>query len=197
MTSMHQNLTKEEGTRVASLVYLIFAIFGMLANLALPLLLKSTSSHNNPQSLSGQIRNLDACCRHFKYQFSNAWASCEVLFAVCMLATFFVESWVGASVLITYCGVPWAMTQWAPFAILGEILSSSSEKDIFGEDCKGSILGLHNVAISAPQVPAALASSGIFWIARFLGSQDGGVWVLRAGAGVSIFAAYLASKLEV
>jgi solute carrier family 45, member 1/2/4 len=178
------------------MVYLIFAIVGVSTNLILPSILKTTYWNRDLKPSSRRKWGSDADNHRPGYKFASAWAICETLFALCMLATFFVKSWVGISVLIAYSGVSWAMAQWAPFAIIGEALSTLPGTENSTEDFKGTILGLHNVAISAPQVPAALVSSGILWIAQEFGNQDGGVWVLRGGACVTLYAAYLASRLD-
>ena len=60
----------------------------------------------------------------------------------------------------------------------------------------GAIMGLHNVAISSPQILAALACSGIFSLAKMMGSQTGTGWVLRAGGGAALGAAYLTSRFN-
>jgi len=60
----------------------------------------------------------------------------------------------------------------------------------------GAIMGLHNVAISAPQIVAALACSGIFGLAKVTGSHYGTGWVLRAGGVAALGAAYLTYRFE-
>ena len=178
------------------MVYLIFAIVGVITNLILPSILKTAYCNRDLKPSSRRKWGSDAGNHHPGYRFAIAWTVCEAFFALCMLATLFVKSWVGVSVLIAYSGVSWAMAQWAPFTILGEEISTLPGAEGSTEDFIGTILGLHNVAISAAQIPAALVSSGIFWIAREVGNQDGGVWVLRGGACVTLCAAYLASKLD-
>lgn len=60
----------------------------------------------------------------------------------------------------------------------------------------GAIMGLHNVAISAPQIFAALVCSVIFWLAKLAGNPYGTGWVLRAGGVAASGAAYLTYRLE-
>lgn len=109
-----------------------------------------------------------------------------------MLATIFVGTWIGGTILIASAGISWALTVWVPFAIIGEELRN--EKTTDAEDRTGEIMSIHNMAISAPQIVAALLSSGVFWIAGELGSLDGTGWVLRTGACATLVAAYLSSE---
>jgi solute carrier family 45, member 1/2/4 len=63
-----------------------------------------------------------------------------------------------------------------------------------GEDQAGVILGIHNVAIAAPQVIATLVSSLIFKALQKGRSEPGDTsvaWVLRFGGLCAIAAAYL------
>ncbi|KAK4690270.1 hypothetical protein P7C71_g6480, partial [Lecanoromycetidae sp. Uapishka_2] len=126
-----------------------------------------------------------------------------------MLATFFVNSQANATFVIASVGLSWALTLWAPFAIIGNELAARQSlqdtiSDISGEEPPpvsrdvqaGAIMGLHNVAISAPQIIAALASSGIFELAKLRGSSNGTAWVLRSGGFAALGAAYLTSRLE-
>jgi solute carrier family 45 protein 1/2/4 len=50
------------------------------------------------------------------------WCGAQVLFVACMLATFFVSSVPAAYAVIATTGLAWALSQWAPFALLGELV---------------------------------------------------------------------------
>lgn len=97
------------------------------------------------------------------------------------------------------------MTLWAPFAIIGieiatlQDLLSSDPEDRVGAvtDCDaGIILSLHNIAISAPQILAALVCSGVFWLAQFLRSSDSTSWTFRVGGLSALVAAWLSRDLS-
>ncbi|KAK5277258.1 hypothetical protein LTR16_010030, partial [Cryomyces antarcticus] len=103
---------------------------------------------------------------------TTAWALSHLLFAFAMFTTFFVTSQLGGTLLVALVGLSWAVTLWAPFAIIGVELatrqrhrgSSDGEEELAfpTDDQAGATIGFHNVAISAPQIIAALACSGIF-----------------------------------
>ena len=151
------------------------------------------------------------------------WTYAHAFFALAMFSTFFATSQAAATLIIASAGLSWALTLWAPYAIIGNELASSSsssrqsfqnslDNDIDGEQVPlstltiendddnevqaGAVMGLHNVAISAPQIVAALACSGIFGLAKAVGSPYGTEWVLRAGGVAAVGAAWLTYRFE-
>ncbi|KAK1221622.1 hypothetical protein PQX77_015566 [Marasmius sp. AFHP31] len=70
-----------------------------------------------------------------KMHLSTLWALSHLVFALCMLGTFFTSSVSGASTLIAITGSSWAVALWAPSALLGEaILTDSNLTRLAGED---------------------------------------------------------------
>ena len=122
-----------------------------------------------------------------------------------------------ATAVVGLVGISWAMTLWAPFALISAEVSKRdaarrsriagrgngeefyARADDESEDQAGIILGLHNVAIAAPQVIATLASSLIFKMIqkpRGETGDDSVGWVLRFGGGAALIAAYMTSRIE-
>ena len=54
-----------------------------------------------------------------------------------------------------------------------------------------SVIGIHNAAISAPQVVSALVCSAVFGIVNALGWRDGTAWVMRIGGVAALGAGWL------
>lgn len=150
----------------------------------------------------------------------RAWFWSHILFATAMWLTFAVHTTRQATVLVAFLGIPWALTNWAPFAIIaaeigkrdairrhkirppptedGQLLASG-EDPAQGADQAGVVLGIHNVAIAAPQVIATLVSSAIFKaLQKPRGSvgDDSVAWVLRFGGLAALVAAYFTLKLS-
>ncbi|OAL31792.1 hypothetical protein AYO22_00662 [Fonsecaea multimorphosa] len=132
----------------------------------------------------------------------TVWMSSHILFASCMLLTLVVKSWEGTVVLVSLAGFSWAATQWIPHAIVGADISpgvdDDDDDDEAAEDLRqhrGAILGLHSLAISTPQIIAALVSSGIMSGMTKLGSVEPAAWTLRAAAMPAMVAATLACRL--
>ncbi|KAL1413550.1 hypothetical protein Q8F55_001324 [Vanrija albida] len=57
------------------------------------------------------------------------WWMAQILFAVTMALTTFTTSVGGAYFLIGVTGVSWALTQWAPFALIGELVLIDGTRD--------------------------------------------------------------------
>lgn len=55
-----------------------------------------------------------------------AWVVGHILFAFAMLCAPFVHSVGGATFVVGLCGLPWALTCWAPFALLGDEIARMS-----------------------------------------------------------------------
>jgi solute carrier family 45 protein 1/2/4 len=146
----------------------------------------------------------------------RSWFISHIMFAVLMGLTFIVRDTMTATILVALIGIPWTLTNWAPFAIIsseisksdamrrGLIRPTSHDMGLLGADeddsadQAGVILGIHNVAIAAPQVIATLVSSVIFKALqkpRGIAGDDSVAWVLRFGGICAIIAAFLTLRL--
>ena len=149
----------------------------------------------------------------------RAWFLSHIMFALATWLTFWVRSTRAATILVAFIGIPWALTNWAPFALIaaeiskrdairrrqipapataeGELLAHG-EDPAEGADQAGVVLGIHNVAIAAPQVIATLVSSAIFKALqkpRGTPGDESVAWVLRFGGCAAIIAAYLTTRI--
>ncbi len=124
-----------------------------------------------------------------------------------MASTFFISTPTQATILAGIVGLPWALSLWAPFALISaEISKRDSEARRGGwqsgnkpEDQAGAILGLHNVAVAAPQVVSTLVSSAIFKLAQKQRGEpyDSSVgWVLRFGGLAALVAAVFTWRIR-
>ncbi|KAL8739343.1 MAG: hypothetical protein Q9181_000074 [Wetmoreana brouardii] len=133
----------------------------------------------------------------------RAWLLSHLLFALCMALTFFITTPLAGTILAGVVGVSWALSLWAPFALISAEISkrdaTARKTGGVNDDQAGVVLGLHNVAISAPQILATLVSSAIFRIAqkpRGEAGDDSVGWVLRFGGVAALVAAYMTSRLR-
>ncbi|KAL8864410.1 MAG: hypothetical protein Q9174_007367, partial [Haloplaca sp. 1 TL-2023] len=108
-----------------------------------------------------------------------------------------------ATILSGVVGLSWALSLWAPFALISAEISKrdamARRTGGVNDDQAGVVLGLHNVAISAPQILATLVSSAIFRIAqkpRGEPGDDSVGWVMRFGGVAALAAAYMTSRLK-
>lgn len=119
--------------------------------------------------------------------------------------TFFITSPAAATILVGFVGLAWALSLWAPFALISAEISkrdtAARKNGKRGEeenDQAGVILGLHNVAIASPQVIATLVSSVIFKLAqkeRGVPGDDSVGWVLRFGGVAALVAAFMTKRV--
>lgn len=149
----------------------------------------------------------------------RAWILSHLMFAAATWLTFIVRTTTAATILVAFIGIPWALTNWAPFALIAAEISkrdairrrqipapATAEGEMLahgddpaeGADQAGVVLGIHNVAIAAPQVIATLVSSAIFKALqqpRGTPGDNSVAWVLRFGGCAAIVAAYLTTKI--
>lgn len=151
----------------------------------------------------------------------RAWLISHLLFAFCTsFLTFLVSTHIHAIILVSLIGLPWAMTSWAPFALIateiskrdairrhiipapptpdGEMLASGEDDEEQGSEEAGVVLGIHNVAIAAPQMVATIISSVIFKYLqkpRGVPGDQSVAWVLRLGGLAALVAAWLTTHL--
>ena len=151
----------------------------------------------------------------------RAWFLSHLLFSFSMFSTFFINSVRAATVVIGLVGISWALTLWAPFALISaEVAHRDAERRIrryqaeLAEtgsrtptdhceeeptDQAGIILGLHNVAVSFPQIFSTVVSSIIFKALQKPRGEpwdDSVGWVMRFGGCATLVAAYLAKRLQ-
>ncbi|KAJ3795466.1 sucrose transporter [Lentinula aff. detonsa] len=130
-----------EATRIGSRALFYQSLLALSMNVVLPFF-TTTSSSLSSRRRSGEERQQDsarpwwktpAIPEILKFRLVSLWAISQGVLASCMLATFFTSSVPGGMALITLTGFSWAITQWAPFALLGEaILTEPSEGGVGG-----------------------------------------------------------------
>jgi solute carrier family 45 protein 1/2/4 len=223
----------EKATRVGTFALLIFSITSLITNVFLPFFIAPTYD-SQPFEIGEGPGQTAAVPLHDYFEteqkswldylvipgftLRRAWMYAQILFTVCMLCTVFVRTVAVATVLIGLVGITWALTLWAPWAIIsaeisrrdavtraqkhrnfshvsdgeaqdndrpsldgysdnGEDISTAEEGGLRkakdepeDADQAGVILGIHNMAIAAPQIIATVVSSIIF---RFFQKKRG------------------------
>lgn len=151
----------------------------------------------------------------------RAWILSHIAFAFLIWLTLLTRSPWATTCIIAAMGAPWALTNWAPFALIaaeiskrdairresrqahstntreGQLLGGEDKED--SADQAGVVLGIHNVAVSAPQVFATLLSSLVFRALqkpRGATGDDSVGWVLRLGGMCAIGAAWFARHVR-
>lgn len=177
--------------QAGSLASLNFAIVGFIMITALPVLLLRISGwlKKNNERPTSDLRDL-----------VWLWVTTQPILGILLVATLAaVYQWQGI-VLIALAGIPWAVTQWVPFAIVGYEISSLGLTGVRDEDNSdksdsGAIMGVHNMAISLPQVLSGLVSSLTYKIAETAGSEVPTAWVLASSGIAAFVASFLARRM--
>ncbi|KIW79069.1 hypothetical protein Z517_08909 [Fonsecaea pedrosoi CBS 271.37] len=184
-------------------------------NRSLPNLVPSTSP-DNPSVLRKWLDKLQIPGLTLR----RAWLMSQLLFTLCMWSTVFISTPLAASIMTALVGISWSLSLWAPFALIsaeisrrdemrrkkhrqrlmnGEDLDDIDDKEAEQEDQAGIILGLHNVAISAPQILATLISSAVFKLLQKPRNEPGDVsvgWTLRIGGLGALAAAFITWRMK-
>ncbi|KAG4427781.1 hypothetical protein IFR05_016735 [Cadophora sp. M221] len=231
MTPEEIDTLYEKATRVGTFALLVYAIVSLATNVLLPFFIAPSydaaleSSSSSTKSYSTRFsRFLDALVVPW-LTLRRAWLISHLIFATCMFSTLLVRSITAATILIGVVGISWALTLWAPFAIISAEVSkrdalrrsretaqahhhtlTTDDDDPEShplpkpeEDQAGVILGIHNMAIASPQILATIASSIIF---KFLQKPRGtpgdrSISVVLAAGGLStLVAAWLTSRIK-
>ena len=202
----HFDLLGDAGIRLGTFASLLSAVTALATTVIAP----HAASMNSELSLSkrSMLKGLGSRIGSGRWRQTHImWAMSLLLYAFCTFCTIFVSSTNAAILVIALTGVSWGVTQWAPFALLGEeIATHQAERDSASEkggrqwmtSQSGAIMGIHNAAISIPQIVAALGSSFTFLLfeGNRSGEDDGIAWVLRTSGVPALVAAYFAWRLK-
>lgn len=222
----------EKGTRIGTFALLVWASVSLAANIFLPFFIAPTydapfvpSAGQVTQSIHSQSSSSSYTTRLDRFlerlvipwlSLRRAWTISLIMFGLCMFSTLIVPNPTVATIVVGIVGIPWALTIWAPFAIISAEISkrdalrraqalnvaSGGRVDPLSRDDNGDqagvILGIHNVSIAAPQVLATLGSSLIFKFLQKPRGTPGDMSMpasLAAGGIFAFIAAYMASRL--
>lgn len=196
---------KGDMTRAGSFAMLIFASVSLVASVILPRLVQMPASSELPDGLRRQH-----CPWYLGQGFGSLrhiWLACQMIFSIGMMSTFIFDSLESVYILVALMGIPWAAGTWIPFTLISQDIRRA-HGDLLGsvdggeaKDLAATVVGIHNAAISAPQIAAGLGSSLLFHLVSPQGSSGAGqsdgleVWLLRAGGLLALAGAWLINKL--
>jgi len=197
-TSNNESQNEEEATRTGSFALLIYSIISLIASFILPTA-KSTydklsnNSHVDPQAF-----------------YRKVWVFSEIFLALVFFSTIAVSKVWQAIVIISLCGISWAVSMWVPFALIGEYLEIYNSNQEFKNDdeeennnnklSSGIILGIHNMYVVLPQFVVTFLSSIFFALIKVVEIQEDNFdsfgWVLRFGGIGAIISTFLVPKIN-
>ena len=142
--------------RLGSLALVIFSLITFTSSILLPFLVRSpTESHEKvtprpPPSLAKTLQSLLMKVERIQPDLTSAWMWSNLLFALIIVTAPWVRSLRSATALVASCGVPWAVSCWAPFVLLGieinKMSSAGSQAHVLG----ASVPGYTAVRVRAP-----------------------------------------------
>jgi len=198
-SATNNNRNEEEATRTGSFALLIYSVISLIASFVLPSAktiydnLRSSNTYNDSQAFYRKI-----------------WIISEVFLALVFFSTIAVSKVWQAIVIISLCGISWAVSMWVPFALIGEYLeiynanqdskNDDEEENAGNKLSSGIILGIHNMYVVLPQFVVTFLSSIFFALIKFMeiseDNFDSFGWVLRFGGIGAIISTFLVPKID-
>ncbi|KAI9163203.1 alpha-glucoside permease [Paramyrothecium foliicola] len=138
------------------------------------------------------LQTLDYAKPALTRNLSQVWLASQCFLGYCMHLTFVARSGAIATLVVSMMGATAAVTMWIPYAIISDEVSELSAGKPDGD--VAWILGLHNMAISLPQIGSTLMCALLLAALKSLHVEDSVAWVFRL-ASVPVFSsAYLIYK---
>lgn len=109
-----------------------------------------------------------------------------------MCLTFVARTGLTAIIIVALMGVTGAVTMWAPFAMISTEICGLSTDNMDVE--VAWMLGLHNMAISLPQIGSSLICALLLAGFQLLDVEDSVAWVFRLASVPVFWSAYLIHK---
>jgi solute carrier family 45 protein 1/2/4 len=193
------NNNEDDATRTGSFALLIYAIISLVASFILP------TSKSIYDKLNSSESNADP-----QIFYRKVWIFSEIFLALVFFSTIIVSKVWQAIIIISLCGISWAVSMWVPFALIGEYLeiynnNQDSKNDDEEENnerklSSGIILGIHNMYVVLPQFVVTFLSSIFFALIKFMEIQEDSFdsfgWVLRFGGVGAIISTFLVPKID-
>ncbi|KAF8552273.1 MFS general substrate transporter [Imleria badia] len=118
-----------ESTRLGTRALFYSALVSLAANIIMPSFVVPQHARHATSPLAPKHKTW---LERVRMHLASLWAFSHLIFASCMAATFVTSTVSGATLIIAVTGFCWAMTQWAPFALLSEAILSHPATDDAG-----------------------------------------------------------------
>ncbi|KAL2883808.1 hypothetical protein SGCOL_000956 [Colletotrichum sp. CLE4] len=123
------------------------------------------------------LQLLDRVMPAFSRNLPRVWLASQCFLGYCMHLTFVARNGATAIIVVAMMGATAAVTMWAPFALIS---AEISELSVGKQDSEVAwILGLHNMAISLPQIGSTLLCAVLLAVLKGLAVQDSVAWIFR------------------
>ncbi|GAW21791.1 hypothetical protein ANO14919_113160 [Xylariales sp. No.14919] len=154
----------ERATRMGTHALLIFAITSLVTNVVLPFFIDPTYDNHPaagkaPSQIHGRreddVSSLTKFLRRLVvpgFTLRRAWMFSHILFAVSMFLTLAARTIEAATALIGLIGITWALTLWAPWAIIS---AEISRRHVIYQAKRHQLRYIGQVAEGSQQLPSA------------------------------------------
>ena len=107
--------------RVGSLSLVAFSVITFAGSVLLPFVVQSPDSERRPFNSRSRrgLGPIISIFNRYKPDLLTAWQYSHLLFAGAMCLAPFIRSLKMATLIVSLCGIPWAVACWAPFAFMG------------------------------------------------------------------------------
>ncbi|KAF7921348.1 uncharacterized protein EAE98_004628 [Botrytis deweyae] len=105
--------------RIGSMSLVVFSFVSSFGSFLLPLLIKSPDEDKFTQRPPASIARFVQAYNKYKPDLLGAWFVGHLMFSSAMFLAPFASSFRFATSLIAFCGLPWSVASWAPYAFLG------------------------------------------------------------------------------
>ncbi|KAK9774864.1 putative Sucrose transporter [Seiridium cardinale] len=122
------------------------------------------------------------------------WFISQCFLGCCLLLTFFVQVGTTAVIVVALLGTTGVVGQWVPFALVGAEVSELSTAN--PDQQTALVMGLHNTAISLPQIASALTCALVLALLRLFDVAYSVAWVFRLASMIVFWSSYLIYKLD-
>ncbi|TEA12860.1 General alpha-glucoside permease [Colletotrichum sidae] len=122
------------------------------------------------------------------------WLASQCLLGYCMQLTWVAQTGAAAAAVVAVMGMTGPVTMWVPFALvsadIAEVSAGTPEREV------AWILGLHNMAISLPQIGSTLVCAVLLALCKALDVTNSVAWVFRLASIPVFYSAWLIFKLK-
>jgi|SRR5690242_19822073 len=191
---------KHAGTRAS----LVFACVTFASSMLLPLVARLSVLQ---QGSGVYVPSVTVCT----LSLGRVWQLAHCLFAALMLLTCFVYTAPAATVIVATLGIAWSIASWVPYALIStEIASLKAEREgsdglvekevgsavDWTDESTAGIMGIHNMAISLPQIFAALGCSFLFKLVEMSRRDDPAAFAFKFAGVMAALAAWMGKDLR-
>lgn len=107
-----------EATRLGTRALFFSSLLSFFLNILMPMCVATPASRNQGRlAIKNKWWERVGVPERLKINLAGLWAVSQLVLATCMFGASFADTVEGATLFISVMGLPWAVTQWAPFSL--------------------------------------------------------------------------------